>query len=343
MKVFFIPKGDENVPSSRYRCYFFAEALRRNGIVTEICAPPLRQGLRPRKGMLQELARLLGELRKVGPEDVIYLQRTIYNTPFVLVLALDKILRRRKMIFDFCDPIFLHSPKKASLLARLADRVVASCEDLAVWARQYNAAVEVVPNSVREEEIASSWQDGEGEKVSIGWIGNAKLHEENLRALFPVLRRLPEGCVFRLIGAKGAEHLVRDLRALPGVDVEVIEWLKPDEVGAELARLHVAALPVQDIPWNRKLLTKLMEYMAAGIPTVASPVGENRFAIEDGKNGFLASDEGEWVEKLGRLVADRDLRRRLGEEALATMRRAYALDVSGRRLTEIVRGLGRPT
>ena len=62
--------------------------------------------------------------------------------------------------------------------------------------------------------------------------------------------------------------------------------------------------------------------MACGVPVVASAVGVNREIIQDGVNGFLASTDDEWVDKIGRLLVDRDLRRRLGEAGPPDRRRA---------------------
>ena len=55
--------------------------------------------------------------------------------------------------------------------------------------------------------------------------------------------------------------------------------------------------------------------MASGIPSVASPVGVNAKIIEHGRNGFLASSDGEWLHAIWRLVQDEDLRRRIGTRA----------------------------
>ena len=170
----------------------------------------------------------------------------------------------------------------------------------------------------------------------VGWVGGAAWHRDNLRLLLPVFARLERPFTFRLIGTRGAGDLVAEFRAVLGDRLEAVEWLAPERVGDAIADFDVAVLPVVDAPFNRKLLTKLLEYFAAGVPVVASPVGDNRFAIRDGENGLLASTTEEWAAKLGALLADPVLRRRLGAEGRATVLERFSLAVNGPRLARLL-------
>lgn len=336
MKVFFFSKGGFRVVSSRYRCHYFAEVLGENGIKTEICTPPPKRfGLLPARGRLRELIRLARELAKVKRHDIAYLQRPLQNQDFVALVALWKLLRRRKMVFDFCDPVFMHSPRKVKLLSRLADAVVVSCEDLASWAREHNPVVHVVPNCPQDNVTLAKSRDRRTGGCVIGWAGSAKSHKANLRMVFSILNRLSGSFTFRLIGARGADDLVQELENFEFTS-EVVDWVEPEDADAALAELDIALLPVRDTLWNRKLMTKLIDYLAAGLPIVASPVGENRFAIQDGENGLLAESEDDWVKKLERLLEDADLRRRIGENARRTARKRYSLSRHGERLAAIL-------
>src|SRR5207249_10682627 len=77
--------------------------------------------------------------------------------------------------------------------------------------------------------------------------------------------------------------------------------------------------------------------MACGVPVVAAAVGVNRDIIEDGVNGFLASTQDEWVEKLGRLLTSRELRRRFGEAGRGTIEGRYSLRVHAPALATALR------
>lgn len=339
MKVIFFSKGDASVVSSRYRSFYFADELNENGLEAKICSPPPKRfGWRPARGRLRELMRLARELSKLSARDIAYLQRPLQNLDFIALLVAWKTVLRRKMVFDFCDPVFMHSPRKTKLLARRADAVVVSCEDLAVWARRYNSAVHIVPNCPKPEVRTRAQGAGATARCVIGWAGSAKDHKENLRLLFSALARVNGDFTFRLIGARGADDLVRELEQLD-IKSEIVDWLEPDEAETALAELDIALLPVRDTLWNKKLLTKLIDYLAAGLPIVASPVGENRLAIDDGRNGFLAATEEDWAQAIDRLIGDPDLRRSVGENALETARTRYSLADNGRRLATILTGI----
>ena len=74
-------------------------------------------------------------------------------------------------------------------------------------------------------------------------------------------------------------------------------------------------LPAGDAFAEGKSAYKLVQYLAAGIPAIASPVGENRRVVAEGETGFLASTPEEWREALSRLASDPPLRRRMGAAA----------------------------
>jgi glycosyltransferase involved in cell wall biosynthesis len=339
MKVVFFSKGDFEVVSSRYRCFYFVDALRECGILASICTPPPKRfGWRPAWGRIRELLRLARELGKVTKHDIAYLQRPLQNQDFILLIVLWKVFLRRKMVFDFCDPVFMHSHWKTKLLTHLADAVIVSCEDLAEWARHHNANVHIIPNCPKPQVPGAASYDRQAGACVIGWAGSAKDHKDNLRVLFSVLSKLSSSFTFRLIGARGADDIAKELRELE-FESEVIDWIEPESAEAALAELDIAVLPVRDTQWNKKLLTKLIDYLAAGLPIVASPVGENRLAIVEGENGLLARSEAEWVEKLDRLLSDEALRHRLGKKARETARTRYSLAANGRRLAKILRDM----
>ncbi|MFH0941120.1 MAG: glycosyltransferase, partial [Candidatus Omnitrophota bacterium] len=94
----------------------------------------------------------------------------------------------------------------------------------------------------------------------------------------------------------------------------------------------------QDTKFNQaKSPTKLFEYMACSKPTVSSRVGEARYIVRDGINGFLAGSQREFIEKMEALVEDENLCRRLGREARQDVERKYSLAVLGKQLSGILK------
>jgi glycosyltransferase involved in cell wall biosynthesis len=101
-------------------------------------------------------------------------------------------------------------------------------------------------------------------------------------------------------------------------------WVPPEELGTYLAAADVALYPCRDTPVNRaKCAMKLVEYMAAGRAIIAGRVGQNPEYIVEGWSGRLVDCENpdEFAGAMSDLLADPDLRARLGAEA---RRRVFA-------------------
>jgi len=93
-----------------------------------------------------------------------------------------------------------------------------------------------------------------------------------------------------------------------------------------LARGRIGLMPLSDDPWSRgKCGLKLLQYMACGIPAVASPVGVNPEILDGGHCGFLADKEEDWVEALTRLGRDAALRREIRIRARRRAEEVYSV------------------
>jgi glycosyltransferase involved in cell wall biosynthesis len=139
----------------------------------------------------------------------------------------------------------------------------------------------------------------------IVWIGSPSTaaYLENLK---PVLTRVAQQHRFRL----------RIIGGLPltitGVPVDCLAWSEATEA-QWLRSADIGIMPLTDTQWERgKCGYKLIQYMASGLPVVASAVGANQDIVLDDVNGYLASTPEQWSEALGRLLASPALRARLG-------------------------------
>ena len=103
--------------------------------------------------------------------------------------------------------------------------------------------------------------------------------------------------------------------------------------------MDIGIMPLPDEPWARgKSGYKLVQYMACGLPLVASPVGVNSSIVEDGVSGFLAADIAAWRTALDRLIADPALRAAMGWAGRARAVENYSLASQAPRLIEAMRG-----
>jgi glycosyltransferase involved in cell wall biosynthesis len=169
----------------------------------------------------------------------------------------------------------------------------------------------------------------------VGWIGSPTT-TPYLASLGDVLREAGRRRPFLMRVSGSSEDFT-----LPGVNVRHEPWTLAREV--ELFNTcDIGVYPLTDDEWSRgKCGFKAIQFMACGVPVVASPVGVNKDIIEDGVNGFLASSQAEWVDKLERLIADPALRARLGAAGRKTIEQRYSLTVQGPHMADLLRDAAR--
>jgi glycosyltransferase involved in cell wall biosynthesis len=201
---------------------------------------------------------------------------------------------------------------------------------LADYARQTNQNVSIVPTTIDTDKYKVVQRSYDERRVPvIGWSGSFST-VQHLDSLVGALKRLAQTEIFRLV------VIGTPVYKIDGVDVEAMPWRSATEV-SDLAQIDMGIMPLPDESWSRgKCGLKALQYMALGIPTVCSPVGVNSEIIQDGVNGFLADTEDEWVEKLKRLLHDKDLRARLGAAGRKTVETKYSATVQAPRVYEIL-------
>lgn len=254
--------------------------------------------------------------------------------------------QKRPIIFDFDDAVFLPNvsdanrivarlkwPRKTAAIVRRSTQTIAGNQYLADYARQHVDAsrVSVIPTAVDTSVFVPRTGGTPNNPPVVGWIGTptTTVYLESLaETLARVARRRP--FVLRVSGAN------RPLR-MPGVTVEYVKWTLDGEVGL-FSSCDAGVYPLSDDAWTRgKCGFKAIQFMACGVPVVAAAVGVNREIIADGTNGFLASTEDEWVERLDTLLGDAALRRRLGDAGRQTISERYALSVTAPALEAVIR------
>lgn len=223
--------------------------------------------------------------------------------------------------------------RKIATVMRLAHVVVAGNAYLAGYAQRAGARrVEMIPTVIDLSRYPAASAAPESAMFTIGWIGSPS----TARYLQDIAPALADVCKsgrarVRLIGSGAVD--------LPGVPVEVLPWREDTEV-EEMHRFDLGIMPLPDEPWARgKCGFKLIQYMACGLPVVASPVGVNAQIVEDGVNGCLANTASEWATALRRLADDRELRLRMGEAGRKKVEARYCLQVTAERMVAVLKGV----
>jgi glycosyltransferase involved in cell wall biosynthesis len=238
----------------------------------------------------------------------------------------------RRRIFDVDDAIYVRKPRrlgdpvhdskwrrgKFHATCRWVDVVAAGNDVLAGVARRAARDIVILPTSIDPSAYCATTASPV-DPPTIAWIGSPEnlIYLEMIR---PALARL------------AARHPTLKMRVIcsefpdwPEVRVERVPWSSRTEA-ASLAGAHIGVMPLTDDEWARgKCAFKLLQYMAASLPCVASPVGANTEAVVDGVNGFHARDIDEWEQNLERLIASADLRAQFGASGRAHVEERYAM------------------
>lgn len=346
--IHFYTFSDAQSASSRPRAFCVADELRARGLNAVIHTPPVLLISRtrwPKKLLL--IAEVIRSLFSIKKGDIVYLQRTIANKYFFVIMVVYLFLSRRKMIFDIDDPVYVHSFFKTKVLVRMADVVIVSSHAQAKWAKQFNDNVHFIHITVSFSlyKRFTKQYSNSSKPIVIGWIGMAPNHISNLEILVPVFRKLCRETKipfkFVLIGAVYNKEVYKMFQHIPGLTIEFVDWTNPENVPREIQKFDIGVIPNRlEGEWNKdKQSFKLIEYMACGIATVASGFGEVPYIIEDGVNGYLANNEEEWVEKLQKLLSDPAMQARLGRAAQERMREEYCFEAVIPRMIQLINPL----
>jgi glycosyltransferase involved in cell wall biosynthesis len=199
--------------------------------------------------------------------------------------------------------------------------------------------IEVVHNGVEPAPAANGSIRAELGLEGVPLIGEvARLCDvKGQRELIAALAHVPDA---RLVlvgddleqGGAFREGLERDAERAGVRDRVVFTGYRPD-ARAVVAELDVLALP----SWTEGLPLVVLEAMASARAVVATPVGGTPELVQDGETGLLVPprDPDALAAALRRLLADADLRRRLGEAGERRVRAEFTLDAMCARVLAI--------
>jgi glycosyltransferase involved in cell wall biosynthesis len=333
LKVLFLTSGP-NAPASRYRVFQYLPHLQQLGFRCSIANSfPEKYDYFPLIGwrcsrFLKRLVRRwhLLQIRWTQP-DLVVLERELFDEP---TDEFEQKLRRlsSRLVLDIDDGIFLRYPEKFERLTRMCDGVIAGNALLRDYARALNSRVVVIPTCV-DIDLYPQVVHAETPKdrTVIGWIGTPS-NIPQLSLVLPALRTLSQQSAIELRIVTSGRECLSSLDT-SGIDFRFIPWNASTAVD-EIRQFDIGVMPLNDDDeWNRyKCGLKLIEYMAVGIPAVASSVGVNSEIVASGINGFLAATPADWVDHLSRLTADGALRHRIGRAGRSTVISRYSIQSS---------------
>ena len=302
----------------RYRMGYLVPALEANGWEVR-CEkfPSGRYGLRTweRRTLLRWASVAVFQTIKFSPPEALLLRRYA-----------------RRCVFDLDDAIYVRRPRffggpvdhsrwrhyKFAATCRVMDAVVVGNSTLAAAARPYSREVVILPTTLDPAGYHTSARIP-GRPPTIVWVGNPEniAYLELVRSALERLSVRHPDLRLRVVSSAFPEW--------PNIQIERISWSPETEVEA-LATADIGIMPLTDDDWSRgKCAFKLLQYMAASLPCIASPVGANHQAIVDGKTGFLVASTTDWETALDKLISDPVMARAFGNAGRQRLDTHYSL------------------
>lgn len=356
-----MPKYEPLGASSRLRTFQYLPYLRAHGLIVDV-QPLLGSeylqnvytGKRSWSAIARAYAKRIYTMVSQRNYDVLWIEKEVFPwLPTWLASAIAPA--RTKWLVDYDDAVFHAYDMHRSAIVRSllgnnidrvmqrADMVTAGNEYLADRARSAGCRqVEIIPTVIDLERYPPLTDSSEHGEIVIGWIGSpsSAVHLQLVARAAERLRK-SHGVKFIAVGAPP--------RQVAGTPFEAVSWSESTEVD-QLRGFSIGIMPLSDRLWERgKCGYKLIQYMACGLPVVASPVGVNKDIVTQGTNGYLAADEEEWHDALVDLIESQTLRRNLGHAGRCIVENNYCLQVQAPRLAGFLwqlaaeaRGTGNP-
>jgi L-malate glycosyltransferase len=273
----------------------------------------------------------IADLFRLGQFDIVYVH--LWVTPFGHPVF-EWLYRKasRKLVYDIDDLVYLKNVEskahplvtlikgreKPLFLMKAADHVITCTPYLDEFVKKFNSHTTDISSTIDTEKYIPKKDYAVPGKVTIGWSGSHST-SRYLHLLDDVFRDLARSYSFKLL-VMGDENF-----SIDGVEVEAIPWNESYEVEI-ISRFDIGVYPLPDEEWVLgKSGLKALQYMAAGIPTVATAIGAIFRIIQDKKNGFLVDSRLEWKQCLIQLLSDVKLRNEIGKKAIFTVEKKFSV------------------
>lgn len=342
MRVLFLTLYPDMAASPRYRVAQFLPHLREHGMECTV-ASAVTEDEYSRKGRplwyhAAELRHRVAQMLKASHYDVVFLQKAIATA---YVRGNHTILRRRarRLVYDIDDAVHLCPPSplrgvrrivedraQARKLMAMSDLVLAGNAWLREEAENEGGNAVLFPTVVDTDRFVPLRTGSPA--FRIGWIGNPST-TPHLAAAAEAISAMNDSNVFA-IGA--------DPHTVPLTHAAVVPWSYATEVGS-IQSLSVGIMPLPKDEWTLgKCALKALQYMACGVPCVATPYGAVTGIIQHGENGLFADSTQEWLEAFERLRDPRE-RARIGDAGRQTVVERFSLAKAAPRLAALLEGV----
>lgn len=352
MRVLLFSKYGPRGASSRQRSYQYLPFLAKEGISVDISTLFDNRYLElffsgGKRNPFQVLRSYLNRARRIASlssYDLLWIEYELF--PWIPAFVENRICRRWvPFIVDYDDAVFHRYDLNPSRLVRKLlgpkiDRIMRSA-DIVIAGNRYLAQRALAAGASRVVQIPTvvdltryrCRSHRRESDFTIGWIGTPHT-ARYLKQIEPAIQEIASRHRIQFV-AVGAGEL-----SLRGVSCKVPAWSEENEAES-IAAFDVGVMPLRDEPFERgKCGYKLIQYMACGVPVIASPVGANMEIVDPGCNGFLAENQNQWFEAIEFLVRNPAKAAAMGLEGRRKVELHYSLHEMAPKLSAVIRSAG---
>lgn len=350
-----MPYPIAKAPSQRFRVEQFLHILDDHGIrykLATFLSKNTMDVLYKRSSVIQKILGVLKGYVKRWKHVLVDVHR--YHTVFihreaaplgppVFEWIVIKLLGK-KVIYDFDDAIWIPNTNpesklvsyfrsfwKVAKICKWSSVVTAGNHFLGDFARQSGAKkVVYLPTVVdtKNRYLPKPLEAVQNSIPVIGWTGSHSTLKY-LDEILPVLKELEQTVEFKflVIANRNPE--------LPLKNFEFVKWNEVTEI-EDLQRIDIGVMPLTHDLWSEgKCGFKLIQYLALGIPAIASPVGVNKVIIEHGTNGFLCETENDWSLAIKTLITDIQQRNFMGTNGRGKIEANYSITSQKQKILDV--------
>ena len=299
-------------PSTRFRVLQYTPELRK--LDFNLTVREIPKGISSRLKLINSLSSY----------DIIFLQRKLFQW-----LTLWYVRRRSKvLIYDFDDAMLFRDSNAPTFHSRTrlrrfkhtlryADLVIAGNEYLKKLSLPFARKVFVMPTAIDTQTYTQKPLPNNSSPLTIGWVGS-KPNLIYLRQLIKPINKLyamKKNFRFKIV----CDGFIDGFEC----PLEKKLWKKKDEV-KDIQSFDIGVFPLLDDMWTRgKCALKLLQYMSCGVPSVSSATKVTSDIVKDGINGFLASTDSQWLEKIELLIENPEKRKCIGREGRRSLNGSF--------------------
>jgi glycosyltransferase involved in cell wall biosynthesis len=352
-KILYLLSGNE--PSAFVRAKVYQEEYRKRGYKADYIQLKSNFLLRLMKKakpllLLKLLFELLVKLNFLIKQYFLLKHVADYDVIIAIKFVKSKLLGQIKaksqamLIFDFDDSIWLKGFDGEDEFSRkisIVDYVTSDNSYLANYASKYNKNSFIVNGPCQIEKFIH-YKNSEKpnikleNKVILGWVGSPHtlFYLYHIYEALELIGQKYPNVVLKLIGTGKDRVLIPPFEK---IKVETIPFYDQKEMIRQVHSLDIGLYPLflNELSLGRGSL-KATIYMSGSVPSVCSGFGENNRIIENGKNGFLANNTEEWIEKLSCLIENPELRNTVGENGFQYAKGNYSIESCFNQLMHVI-------